>query len=307
MSRYPENSVVLPDNWQQTLDAFCDMLLLEEGLAKNSIDAYRTDLFQFASWLQQHEAVSLTQATSDQISGYLQERNAESKPSSANRRLSSVKRFYQWLLREQQIQDDPCLRLKSARQGLRIPKTMSEDVVEALLNAPDESPLGVRDRTMLELMYASGLRVSELVQLKTTEISLKENVLRVTGKGGKTRLIPFGEHAGSWLERYFSDSRSAILQGQVSDALFVTQRGGPMTRQMFWVLIKKHALKAGIEQHLSPHTMRHAFATHLLNHGADLRVVQLLLGHADITTTQIYTHVARERLKQLHAEHHPRG
>ena len=165
----------------------------------------------------------------------------------------------------------------------------------------------LRDRAMLELMYASGLRVSELVQLKTTEISLKENVLRVTGKGGKTRLIPFGEHAGSWLERYLSESRPAILQGQVSDALFVTQRGGPMTRQMFWVLIKKHALKAGIEQHLSPHTMRHAFATHLLNHGADLRVVQLLLGHADITTTQIYTHVARERLKQLHAEHHPRG
>ena len=307
MSRYPVVSYTFPDQWQQSLDAFCDMLLLEEGLARNSIDAYRTDLVQFASWLHRQPAESLVMANADQIGEYLRERNEDAKPSSANRRLSSVKRFYQWLLREQQISEDPCLRLKSARQGLRIPKTMSEDVVEALLAAPDESPLGLRDRTMLELMYASGLRVSELVLLKTTEISLKEGVLRVTGKGGKTRLIPFGEHAGSWLERYLAESRSAILQGQVTDALFVTQRGGPMTRQMFWVLIKKHALKAGIEQHLSPHTMRHAFATHLLNHGADLRVVQLLLGHADITTTQIYTHVAKERLKQLHATHHPRG
>ncbi len=184
---------------------------------------------------------------------------------------------------------------------------MSEVQVEALLNAPDDSPLGLRDRTMLELLYACGLRVSELVNLKTTEVSLNDGVLRITGKGDKTRLVPFGELARQWLEKYLKEARSAILQGQVDDALFVTARGGAMTRQMFWILIKKYAAHAGILIHLSPHTLRHAFATHLLNHGADLRVVQLLLGHADISTTQIYTHVARERLKKLHAEHHPRG
>jgi integrase/recombinase XerD len=196
----------------------------------------------------------------------------------------------------------------SAKQAPRFPKTLSEAQVEALLLAPDaDTPLGLRDRTMLELMYASGLRVSELVLLKSLEVGMNEGVLRVTGKGSKTRLVPFGEEARAWIERYLKQARPLILSGQVDDALFVTARGGPMTRQMFWTLVKKHARHADINAPLSPHTLRHAFATHLLNHGADLRVVQLLLGHADISTTQIYTHVARERLKQLHAAHHPRG
>ncbi|HVK94074.1 MAG TPA: site-specific tyrosine recombinase XerD, partial [Noviherbaspirillum sp.] len=203
---------------------------------------------------------------------------------------------------------DPCLKMRSAKQPPRYPKTLSETQVEALLAAPDvNTPLGLRDRTMLELMYASGLRVSELVLLKLIELGMNEGVLRVTGKGAKTRLVPFGEEARTWIERYLKESRPAILNGQIDDALFVTARGGAMTRQMFWTLIKKHAQKAAINAPLSPHTLRHAFATHLLNHGADLRVVQLLLGHADISTTQIYTHVARERLKTLHALHHPRA
>jgi len=219
-----------------------------------------------------------------------------------------LKRFYGLALRRNQIAQDPCLKMASARQPLRFVHTLSESQVEALLAAPDIStPLGLRERTMLELMYASGLRVSELVALKLVEVSLNDGVLRITGKGSKTRLVPFGQEARLWLERYLKDARGIILNGQVDDALFVTGRGGPMTRQMFWILIKKHALKAGIKGPLSPHTLRHAFATHLLNHGADLRVVQLLLGHADISTTQIYTHVARERLKHLHAQHHPRG
>ena len=219
-----------------------------------------------------------------------------------------LKRFYQLALRQQKIQQDPCLKMASARQPTRFVHTLTESQVESLLAAPDVgTPLGLRERTMLELMYASGLRVSELVALKLVEVSLNDGVLRITGKGSKTRLVPFGQEARAWLERYLKDARGIILNGQVDDALFVTGRGGPMTRQMFWILIKKHARKAGIQAPLSPHTLRHAFATHLLNHGADLRVVQLLLGHSDISTTQIYTHVARERLKHLHAQHHPRG
>jgi integrase/recombinase XerD len=211
-------------------------------------------------------------------------------------------------LRQNRVAVDPCLRMRSARQPSRFPKTLSEAQVEALLGAPDvNTPLGLRDRTMLELMYASGLRVSELVLLKSMEVGMNEGVLRITGKGDKTRLVPFGDEARSWIERYLGHARGVILNGQTDDALFVTGRGGAMTRQMFWILIKKYALKADIQAPLSPHTLRHAFATHLLNHGADLRVVQMLLGHADISTTQIYTHVARERLKLLHAQHHPRG
>jgi len=218
------------------------------------------------------------------------------------------KRYFRWALRERLIDTDPTLKLQAARQSLRVPKTLSEAQVEALLGAPDvATPLGLRDRTMLELMYASGLRVSELVELKTVHLGLVEGALRITGKGAKQRLVPFGEEARAWLVRYEADARAAILKGQQSDALFVTGRGGPMSRQMFWKLIKQHALRAGIQVPLSPHTLRHAFATHLLNHGADLRAVQLLLGHADISTTTIYTHVARERLKALHAMHHPRG
>ena len=292
------------------IDEFCDTLWLEQGLAKNSLDAYRRDLKLFAGWLEakRPQRASLLAVQPDDIAAYFAERHEDTRPSSANRRLSVLKRFYGLALRRNQIAQDPCLKMASARQPLRFVHTLSESQVEALLAAPDIStPLGLRERTMLELMYASGLRVSELVALKLVEVSLNDGVLRITGKGSKTRLVPFGQEARLWLERYLKDARGIILNGQIDDALFVTGRGGPMTRQMFWILIKKHALKAGIKGPLSPHTLRHAFATHLLNHGADLRVVQLLLGHADISTTQIYTHVARERLKHLHAQHHPRG
>jgi integrase/recombinase XerD len=292
------------------IDEFCDTLWLEQGLAKNSLDAYRRDLKLFAGWLEakRPQRASLLAAQPEDIAAYFAERHEDTRPSSANRRLSVLKRFYGLALRRNQIAQDPCLKMASAKQPLRFVHTLSESQVEALLAAPDIStPLGLRERTMLELMYASGLRVSELVALKLVEVSLNDGVLRITGKGSKTRLVPFGQEARLWLERYLKDARGIILNGQVDDALFVTGRGGPMTRQMFWILIKKHALKAGIKGPLSPHTLRHAFATHLLNHGADLRVVQLLLGHADISTTQIYTHVARERLKHLHAQHHPRG
>ena len=294
----------------QLIDDFCDNLWLEQGLAKNSLDAYRRDMRLFARWLEvtRPQRASLFEVEPHDLDAYFAERHAESKPSSANRRLSVLKRFYQLALRNRQVAADPCLKLLSARQPTRFVHTLSEAQVEALLGAPDVStPLGLRERTMLELMYASGLRVSELVTLKLVEMSLNDGVLRITGKGSKTRLVPFGQEARQWIERYLKDARGLILDGQVDDALFVTARGGPMTRQMFWVLIKKHAARAGITAPLSPHTLRHAFATHLLNHGADLRVVQLLLGHSDISTTQIYTHVARERLKLLHAEHHPRG
>lgn len=292
------------------IDEFCDTLWLEQGLARNSLDAYRRDLKLFAGWLesQRPERAGLLAVQPEDIAAYFSARHADTRPSSANRRLSVLKRFYGLALRRNQISLDPCLQMPSARQPLRFVHTLTEGQVEALLAAPDVStPLGLRERTMLELMYASGLRVSELVALKLVEVSLNDGVLRVTGKGSKTRLVPFGGEARAWLERYLKDGRGIILNGRVNDALFVTGRGGAMTRQMFWILIRKHAQRAGIEGPLSPHTLRHAFATHLLNHGADLRVVQLLLGHADISTTQIYTHVARERLKHLHAQHHPRG
>lgn len=291
------------------IDEFCDTLWLEQGLAKNSLDAYRRDMRLFATWLHEHHSErGLLAVGADHLAAYFADRHPDSRPSTANRRLSVLKRFYGLALRRNRIEVDPCLKMASARQPTRFVHTVNEIQVEALLAAPDVStPLGLRERTMLELMYASGLRVSELVALKLVEVSLNDGVLRVTGKGSKTRLVPFGEEARRWIERYLKDARGIILNGQMDDALFVTSRGGPMTRQMFWILIKKHAKKAGITGPLSPHTLRHAFATHLLNHGADLRVVQLLLGHADISTTQIYTHVARERLKRLHTEHHPRG
>jgi integrase/recombinase XerD len=218
------------------------------------------------------------------------------------------RRFYRYLIRERLREDDPTLSVRAAKQPMRFPKSLSEAQVEALINAPDvNTALGLRDRAMLEVIYASGLRVSELVGLKTVEVSLSEGILRVFGKGNKERLVPLGEQAVDWVTSYLQHGRAELLKGQQSDALFVTQRGGPMTRQMFWVLIKKHALKADVHAPLSPHTLRHAFATHLLNHGADLRVVQMLLGHSDISTTQIYTHIARERLRALHQHHHPRA
>ncbi|MFZ6749998.1 site-specific tyrosine recombinase XerD [Undibacterium sp. Ren11W] len=300
--------IVLPAQVQAQIDAFCDNLWLEDGLAKNSLEAYRRDMRLFAEWLQQKNEKHLYQVNEMDIFAYIAEKHSASKATSANRRMSVLKRFYQMAFRQNLIAANPCTKLKSAKQANRLPKTLSEKQVDVLLLAPDvNTALGLRDRTMLELLYACGLRVTELVSLAALDMSLNDGVLRVTGKGNKTRLVPFGEVARNWLERYLREGRAVILDGQIDDALFVTARGGAMTRQMFWVLIKKYASQAGIVAPLSPHTLRHAFATHLLNHGADLRVVQLLLGHADISTTQIYTHVARERLKQLHAQHHPRG
>jgi integrase/recombinase XerD len=290
------------------IDRFIDALWVEDGLAPLTLAAYRRDLGLFAAWLEQSSDRTLEHTQESDLLAYMSARHAATRATTANRRLTVFKRFFRWALREHLCTADPTLKLLAARQPLRVPKTLSEAQVEALLAAPDpETPLGLRDRTMLELMYASGLRVSELVGLKSVHVGLNEGALRVTGKGSKERLVPFGEEAHGWLRRYLAEARSAVLRGQVSDALFVTVRGGPMTRQMFWVLIKRHALQAGVQVPLSPHTLRHAFATHLLNHGADLRAVQMLLGHADISTTTIYTHVARERLRQLHARHHPRG
>lgn len=291
------------------IDTFMDALWLEDGLAANTLAAYRRDLSLLSHWLRgQGQSKSLAQVSEADLRAYLLARHASSKPTTANRRLAVFRRFYRWALREALVTSDPTLKLTSARQPLRIPKTLSEAQVDALMQAPDVStPLGLRDRCMLELMYASGLRVSELVGLATIRVALAEGVVHAHGKGAKERLVPFGEQARDWLQRYLAEARGEILSGQQSPALFVTARGGPMTRQMFWTLVKRHALTAGITQALSPHTLRHAFATHLLNHGADLRAVQMLLGHADISTTTIYTHVARERLKTLHAQHHPRG
>ena len=291
-----------------TLDRFLDALWIEDGLAANTLAAYRRDLTLYAAWLHEASGAPIEATKESDLLAYTAARHAGSKATSANRRLTVFKRFFRWALRERLVEADPTLRLRNAQQTLRVPKSLSEAQVEALLAAPDtDKPLGLRERAMLELLYACGLRVSELVALKTVQVGLAEGVLRVTGKGGKERLVPFGEEAHAWLTRYLRDARGAILSDQASDALFVTARGGAMTRQMFWKLIKAHARKAGIDVPLSPHTLRHAFATHLLNHGADLRAVQMLLGHADIGTTTIYTHVARERLRQLHAKHHPRG
>ena len=293
---------------QAAIDRFIDAVWIEDGLSANTLAAYRRDLTLYAGWLAATHDRAIDATVESDVLGYAVARHAGSKATTSNRRLTVFKRYCRWALREHLLRADPTLRLVSAKQALRMPKTLTEAQVEALLGAPDpETLLGLRDRTMLELMYASGLRVSELVTLKSVHVSLSDGALRVTGKGAKERLVPFGEEAHAWLTRYLAEARAQILVGQSSDALFVTARGGPMTRQMFWKLIKAHALRGGVHVPLSPHTLRHAFATHLLNHGADLRAVQLLLGHADISTTTIYTHVARERLKQLHAQHHPRG
>ncbi len=295
----------------ERIDAFADALWLESGLSANTLAAYRRDLALFAQWLQP-QGVDLMGVQEAHLQAYFAHRHDHTRASTANRRLTVFKRFYRWCLRENLTSADPTLRMLSAKQALRVPKSMSEAQVEALLAAPAvDTDLGVRDRAMLELMYASGLRVSELVGLKLLHLGLSEGVLKVLGKGNKERLVPFGEVAREWLDRYLLQARGHLLHGASTDAVFVTSRGalagGPMTRTMFWYLVKKYALQAGITSPLSPHTLRHAFATHLLNHGADLRAVQMLLGHADISTTTIYTHVARERLKSLHAQHHPRG
>jgi len=298
------------ENWT-SIDDFIDALWLEEGLSKNTLAAYRRDLTLLSQWMSQRNRI-LEETTESELNDYFAARHGVTKATSANRRLSVFKRYFRWALRERKVIADPTLRMQAARQALRVPKTLTESQVEALLAAPDaEALVGVRDRTMMELMYASGLRVSELVSLKVFNISLSDNVLRVFGKGNKERLIPYGEVASVWLRQYLSDARPALLRGNPSDDLFITNRGSKagstMSRVMFWMLIKKYAFQAGITAPLSPHTLRHAFATHLLNHGADLRAVQMLLGHADISTTTIYTHVARERLKALHAQHHPRA
>ena len=293
----------------ESVDAFIDTLWLEEGLSRNTLEAYRRDLNQLLAF---RKGASLLTCAETDLLAYFSAKHATTKATTANRRLTVLKRYFRWALREGRITSDPTLKLQAAKQALRVPTSLTEAQVEALLAAPDVSTaMGVRDRTMLELMYASGLRVSELVDLRTLNLGLNDNVLRVLGKGSKERLVPFGEVASQWLRQYLASARPELLAGKQSEDLFVTTRGAQagsaMSRVMFWMVVKKYAVAAGIRSALSPHTLRHAFATHLLNHGADLRAVQLLLGHADISTTTIYTHVARERLAQLHAAHHPRG
>jgi integrase/recombinase XerD len=293
------------DNAQ--LDTFIDHLWLEDGLSKNTLESYRADLSQFNAWLIKRKSELLTANQAD-IQQYLAVKFPQSKPRSISRLIASMRRFYRYALRENLIEKDPTLQIESPKLPRSLPKSLNEQEVEDLLNAPNiNEAIGLRDRAMLELLYASGLRVSELVTVKVNEVSTQDGVVRVTGKGSKTRLVPMGEEAVDWIDKYIKQARPEILQKRMSDALFVTARASAMTRQAFWYLIKRYALLAGISKHMSPHVLRHAFATHLLNHGADLRVVQMLLGHADISTTQIYTHVARERLKQLHSVHHPRG
>lgn len=298
----------LPAASRAVLQRFIDALWIEDGLAKLTLEAYRRDLTLYAHWLADRTGRAIASSTETDLLGYIAHRHAGSRATTANRRLTVFKRFFRWALRERLVAEDATLRLGHARQALRVPQVLSEAQVEALLDAPDPGqPLGLRDRAMLELLYASGLRVSELVGIASVRVDLRAGVLRVVGKGSKERLVPFGAQAQDWITRYLAEARTAILGGQQCDALFVTARGAAMSRQMFWALVKRHAATAGITAPLSPHTLRHAFATHLLNHGADLRAVQLLLGHADIATTTIYTHVARERLRALHAAHHPRA
>jgi integrase/recombinase XerD len=288
---------------------FLDALWLEDGLSKNTLGAYRNDLAGFDVWLKEREGRRISEARTGDIEAWFAAVHGDTRPTTANRRLSALRRYFQWALRERRIGHDPCLSVRSARQPLRTPKTLSEAQVDALLRAPRvDTELGLRDKAMLETLYATGLRVSELVNLAALDVSLNEGVVRVVGgKGGKDRLVPLGAEAAHWIDRYAKQARPLLLSGRVSDALFVTVRGEAMHRQTFWLMVGRYAKEADIHAPISPHVLRHAFATHLVNHGADLRVVQMLLGHADISTTQIYTHVARERLKTLHAQHHPRG
>jgi integrase/recombinase XerD len=292
------------------LDRFADGLWLADGLARNTLDGYRRDVSGFAAWLAAANGKALLEAAAADVQRHLawQVESRKARPRTTGRLVSALKRFYRFALEEGLRRDDPTVDLEAPRIGRSLPKSLSEAEVESLLGAPDAgNPQGLRDRAMLETLYASGLRVSELVGLKTAQVSLEMGVVRILGKGAKERIAPLGEEAVDWIARYQREARPALLAQRKSDALFVTARGGPMTRQAFWGIVKRHAAAAGVRGAISPHTLRHAFATHLINHGADLRVVQLLLGHADISTTQIYTHVARERLKSLHRKHHPRG
>ena len=294
----------------ELIDTFCDQVWLQDGLAATSLSSYRRDLTLWSAWLERNAHKTLLAAERGDVEAFLAAQfHAHAKATSIGRRLSSLRRFYRMQAMLGALKTDPTLRVRAPKLPRRLPKSLSEAQVEALLGAPVvETTLGLRDRAMLETLYATGLRVSELVGLKLSQVSFDMGVVRVLGKGSKERIVPLGEEAIDWLKRYLVSGRSALVGDSKSDAVFVTVRRGPLSRQAFWQLIKRHAVKAGIASgSLSPHTLRHAFATHLLNHGADLRVVQLLLGHSDITTTTIYTHVARERLKQLHARHHPRG
>lgn len=296
----------MPDK-QTVIDQFLDALWLERGLSENTLSAYRSDLYSYSGWLVSSASRDLLQSRPEDILAYLATLTGKSSRTSA-RRLSSLRRFFQYLAREGRISHDPCARVAAPRIGRPLPKSLTEEEVESLLDAPDTATaVGQRDRAMLEVLYATGLRVSELVGLQLAQVNLRQGVLRVIGKGNKERLVPLGEEASDWVEKFICQGRAELLQEPPVDVLFPSRRGRMMTRQTFWHAIKRHAVRAGISKTLSPHVVRHAFATHLLNHGADLRVVQMLLGHSDISTTQIYTHVARERLKNLHAEHHPRG
>ena len=296
---------------RKIIDVFLDALWAERGLSENTMSAYRTDLTGLAKWLfsEKGSSASLISAGREDLLAYLASRvKSGARPRSTARLLSSIRRFYQYQIREEHLQEDPSARIDAPKLGRSLPISLSESEVESLLEAPDTSEvLGLRDRTMLEMLYASGLRVSELITLQLSQLNLRQGVVRVTGKGDKERLVPLGEEAIEWLERYLSDSRPNLIKNKPSDSLFTTRRGGSMTRQAFWYIIKRYANAAEIKQDLSPHTLRHSFATHLLNNGADLRVVQMLLGHSDLSTTQIYTHVATERLKDVHEQHHPRG
>jgi len=289
-----------------TIDQFVDALWLESGLAKNTLSAYRSDLSSFAKFIQPDSLLDVVHADIQKFLATLLAKG--SKGSSSARVLSTLRRFYRYQIRRNAISKDPCAQVLSPKQGRPLPKTLSEAQVDKLLTSPDaDTPLGLRDRAMLETLYATGLRVSELVGLKILEANLDVGVVRIVGKGNKERLVPLGEQSLDWIGKYLSRARATLLGEKQSDAMFVTARGAAMSRQAFWYMIKRHALTAGIDQELSPHTLRHAFATHLINHGADLRSVQMLLGHADLSTTQIYTHIATERLQSLHEQHHPRG
>ncbi len=296
------------DNCSPLIDAFLDGIWMERGVSENTLSSYRQDLMQFNQWLLDQQATMLAVRKND-IEAYLAFRLMRKiSARSTARLLSCLRGFYQYQLRESRISLDPTLDIDSPKMGRPLPKSLSEQDVEALLNAPDtDEPLELRDKAMLELLYASGLRVTELITLQVGQLSVNQGVVRVMGKGSKERLVPTGEEALDWLQRYMKDGRPALLGARMSDTMFPSRRGAVMTRQTFWYRIKIYAQRAGIRQSLSPHTLRHAFATHLINHGADLRVVQLLLGHSDLSTTQIYTHVAKERMKDLHAQHHPRG
>ena len=292
----------------EVIDKFIDHLWLEDGLSKNTLNSYRFDLELFMKWVDKNLKKNILEVSQADIQQYLSFKFPTSKSRSISRLLATLRRLFRYLLRENEINIDPTLEIYSPKIPKSLPKSLSEEDVESLLNAPDVGTMsGLRDKAMLELLYACGLRVSELVNILLTELRMSEGIVRVTGKGDKTRLVPMGEEAIDWIKKYINESRNNILKEKTSKYLFITIRGGPMTRQAFWYLIRRYSLIANIRKPMSPHIMRHAFATHLLNHGADLRVVQMLLGHSDISTTQIYTHVARERLKNLHESHHPRG